>query len=157
VDFVNIGELLAQNTGSQMVLTLDKEHLDLAKALGLTQVTQETWNGEPFLEISGILTLIRVREGITLVGKVTATQRVACTMCLTEIPASWEVDFDQLFKHGPEDPEAYPIKDFEIDIAKPMAEAAMAAKPITLKCRPDCKGLCSKCGANLNDHPEHTH
>jgi uncharacterized protein len=29
--------------------------------------------------------------------------------------------------------------------------------PAQIACTPDCKGLCPRCGANLNDDPDHEH
>ena len=29
--------------------------------------------------------------------------------------------------------------------------------PAQITCRPDCRGLCPRCGANLNDDPDHAH
>ncbi len=38
-----------------------------------------------------------------------------------------------------------------------MRDALALALPAQIVCRPDCLGLCSVCGANLNDDPEHAH
>jgi uncharacterized protein len=29
--------------------------------------------------------------------------------------------------------------------------------PAQITCRPDCAGLCPRCGANLNEDPDHHH
>ena len=39
----------------------------------------------------------------------------------------------------------------ELDITALCWEAFSLALPVIPLCRPDCKGLCSKCGTNLND------
>jgi uncharacterized protein len=36
-------------------------------------------------------------------------------------------------------------------------EAISLAEPITVLCRPDCRGLCLICGADLNTDPSHQH
>jgi uncharacterized protein len=40
------------------------------------------------------------------------------------------------------------------DVVRQSAQVGMEMHPL---CRPDCKGLCSECGANLNDEPDHSH
>lgn len=45
----------------------------------------------------------------------------------------------------------------ELDLGGPVREAISLAEPIWLVCRPDCRGLCGVCGADLNDAPEHDH
>ena len=37
-----------------------------------------------------------------------------------------------------------------IDLAPVVRDVVIAALPIRNLCRPDCKGLCPKCGADLN-------
>ncbi len=33
----------------------------------------------------------------------------------------------------------------------------MEELPLQPLCKPDCKGLCSQCGVDLNEHPDHHH
>jgi len=39
----------------------------------------------------------------------------------------------------------------EIDLVPPLREEFILSIPPYAECRPDCKGLCPKCGADLND------
>ena len=39
----------------------------------------------------------------------------------------------------------------EIDISDVVRETILLAQPLNNICSPDCRGLCLKCGANLND------
>ena len=41
----------------------------------------------------------------------------------------------------------------EIDLAPRIWEALITSLPCGLLCRPDCRGLCPQCGANLNEAP----
>jgi Predicted metal-binding, possibly nucleic acid-binding protein len=41
----------------------------------------------------------------------------------------------------------------EIDLAGLLGEEIRLALPIRFLCKEDCKGLCPKCGANLNEGP----
>jgi uncharacterized protein len=40
-----------------------------------------------------------------------------------------------------------------IELAKPVREAAILARPMAPLCRPDCRGLCPECGADRNEGP----
>ena len=40
-----------------------------------------------------------------------------------------------------------------LDLDVPVREAAILARPMAPYCRPDCKGLCPACGADLNEGP----
>jgi len=39
----------------------------------------------------------------------------------------------------------------EVDLAEPLREAVILEVPQVVLCRPDCKGLCPTCGADLNE------
>jgi len=40
-----------------------------------------------------------------------------------------------------------------IDLDEHLREAAILARPMVPLCRPDCRGLCSQCGADWNEGP----
>jgi len=40
-----------------------------------------------------------------------------------------------------------------LDLDVPVREAAILARSMAPLCRPDCKGLCPVCGADLNERP----
>ena len=40
-----------------------------------------------------------------------------------------------------------------VDLTEPLRESILLHFPEHPVCRPDCRGLCPKCGANLNDGP----
>ena len=46
--------------------------------------------------------------------------------------------------------------DFMIDLTQLIREEVILATPVAALCRPDCRGLCPACGADLNERP-HTH
>lgn len=43
-----------------------------------------------------------------------------------------------------------PVKNAELDAAEEARQSLILGLPVKPLCRPDCKGLCSHCGANLN-------
>lgn len=52
-----------------------------------------------------------------------------------------------------EDPDTQSYTGEEIDLGPVVRDEILLAVPIAPLCRPDCKGLCPRCGANLNDKP----
>ena len=56
------------------------------------------------------------------------------------------------------EPEALRLDEHhELDLSEPVREAISLAEPIRPLCRPDCRGLCATCGADLNSDPAHHH
>ena len=45
----------------------------------------------------------------------------------------------------------------ELDLQRWAHDAFALALPAKILCRPDCRGLCTTCGADLNADPEHEH
>ena len=43
------------------------------------------------------------------------------------------------------------------DIEALIRDTMVSELPLQPLCEPDCRGLCSQCGENLNEHPEHHH
>ena len=91
-------------------------------------------------------------------GQVHGTLTGECRRCLTGVKVDVNDDIDLLFSSDPElaeDPSVYPLDpdSDELDVAHAVREeVALRVSPFPL-CRPDCKGLCAKCGADLNAGP----
>ena len=57
-----------------------------------------------------------------------------------------------------EEPDALRLDDHhELDLTETVREAISLAEPLVPLCRPDCRGLCLECGADLNADPAHHH
>jgi uncharacterized protein len=84
-----------------------------------------------------------------------------CMRCLDDADVAVEVDAREVDQpHTSEEELISPyITDDELDLARWAHDALALALPISLLCRPDCKGLCPVCGESLNDADpaEHEH
>lgn len=110
-----------------------------------------------------------VHEGVLVTGTVSATAVGACVRCLDEIDHPVVNHFQELFlwpdraKHHREvDAEAdeqdeHKIEDEKIDLETVLRDAVLPSLPFQPVCREDCPGLCSECGARLEDDPDHHH
>ncbi len=81
-----------------------------------------------------------------------------CRRCLTGVTLAVDDDVDVLFSADPElaeDPSVYPLEpeSDEVDVTSAVREEIALRVSVFPLCRPDCKGLCAKCGADLNAGP----
>jgi uncharacterized protein len=81
-----------------------------------------------------------------------------CRRCLTPVTAPVTADADALFTQdaeAEEDPDAYPLAPdaTAIDLAPAIRQEVLLAVPRFLQCREDCRGLCPRCGQDLNAGP----
>ena len=49
-----------------------------------------------------------------------------------------------------DDEDGYVYSGSRLDVTKAICDEIVLSLPTALLCKPDCKGLCPKCGANLN-------
>jgi len=103
-----------------------------------------------------------VVEGVLATG----TARVAvvgeCVRCLEPLEGvELEAEFQELYFFPGEDPggdeDAVFLVGDLLDLEPVVHDAVVLALPQSPVCREDCLGLCSECGALLNDDPDHSH
>lgn len=115
---------------------------------------------ESKVEFSGQTQLVDGKAHVR--GKVTADILLNCTRCLEPVPESIEVVFDDTFVDAKDEPKADEfevgsdeldeslVTDGKIDVTEVVREQLLLALPEQIFCREGCKGLCPKCGVNLN-------
>ena len=91
-------------------------------------------------------------------GGVRAVVAGACSRCLTPVSATVTADIGALFSSDAEaldDPDAYALSADarEIDLRPAVREELILAAPRYLLCREECRGLCPRCGKDLNAGP----
>ncbi|KFJ08199.1 YceD family protein [Bifidobacterium tsurumiense] len=123
-------------------------------------------------------------DGLILSGTITAPVHAECTRCLKPISRDWDVNVTVFFPYeskadsagtkngktgkdedadivaGEEESEdMYPLSadgNFA-DVEALLRDALVEALPLQPLCREDCLGLCSQCGFDMNDDPDHHH
>ena len=73
-----------------------------------------------------------------------------CSRCLEPAQAKVEYPFSVKYTLFPEE-DAYLYKSGRADLTSAADEAILLSQPTVVYCKPDCKGLCPVCGANLNN------
>ena len=108
---------------------------------------------------------VRPHDGwYTVAGHCHGDGPLLCSRCLEAVP--WTVDEEFAIEYRqalttPLDAEidlteadldVSFLEGHELDLAALAAEQVFLAMPMRIVCKPDCAGLCPRCGANLNDH-----
>ena len=92
-------------------------------------------------------------------ARMETTLRLECRRCLSavDLPLSQKLELLFLAEQDGVDDDVgcYPIpaRATELDLRDALREELLLALPRFVECRPDCRGLCPRCGANLNAGP----
>jgi uncharacterized protein len=81
----------------------------------------------------------------------------SCRRCLKDITVAVEAPLEVLFTEeaDSDDPSArvIPARATVVDLGEPIREELILTVPEYALCRDDCRGLCSRCGKDLNAGP----
>lgn len=88
-------------------------------------------------------------EGIYVTGPLRGTMQVACARCLKPAKRSFDLEVAEMFARDL-DEDAYPLGEDTIDLEPMVRDAVGLAMPFSPLCRPDCAGLCERCGGDRN-------
>ena len=92
-------------------------------------------------------------DRVSLKGQVSARFSSQCSRCLEPVELELEgVELDAVYakEPDPDDPDLYSFEGHALDLEDAVRDAVMLDMPRQFLCKPDCKGLCPHCGANLN-------
>src|SRR5687768_189299 len=99
---------------------------------------------------------------IDVTGRIEGTAEIECTRCLGAIPQKLDIEFAVSFvapEHFAADKEREVavddldtdiLEDERLDLKEVVREQILLNLPEQMFCRPDCKGLCPKCGGDRN-------
>ena len=153
----NVATLLRSAPGTERRYPVEHVRMDIADDLKLAQ------------PIEGEVRLSRTGRSILARAHLTTAIEGYCSRCLQPVVAPIDVDIEEevlpsididsgLPVNRAEEPDALRLDDHhELDLGEPVREAISLAEPISLLCRPDCRGLCLVCGVDLNTVTDHDH
>ena len=100
--------------------------------------------------------IVNSAGALSLTGTIRADMRCRCDRCAREFDLRREINVetqlaDQL--QDEEDPDYFLLEGDKLDIDDLLESAFILSMDQQLLCREDCKGLCPRCGADLNDGP----
>ena len=119
------------------------------------ELSQVEWAGEfPFPEPGRAVGAVVHRLGILeLQARVCAAVHTCCARCLAPVnrPVEAVVDYVLTQDAGQEDEESVVVVDGDvIELDDILIPALLLELDMVYLCRPDCRGLCPHCGADLN-------
>ncbi len=132
--------------------------------LGLTMIAVPAGS-----DIEFDLRLEAVMDGVLVSGTALVSVEGECSRCLEPIAFDTEVDLQELYEYPATDSKGRQIENSDSDDDQPkldgdfldleplLRDAVVLAFPLSPLCQPDCLGLCTQCGVNLNDDPNHQH
>jgi uncharacterized protein len=135
----NVALLLKPEVGATLGLEVD----ELRQTLGDLKVDY----------VRGQLLLTRTNRGVLAKGQFTTELEAECVRCLELFHLALTVPMEEMFAFSSAVDPIYYIDEGWLDLRQPLREQILLAVPIHSLCRPDCQGLCSVCGHNLNERP----
>ena len=139
MDPVDVRDLLAEPGASRRV-TLEEAFEELGTELA--RVADHV-RMEVLLE--------SVVEGIAVSGPLSGRIAYRCARCLKSFDGALRLEVNELFSpEATDEDDAYPISDGHIDLEPLVRDAVVLDMPFSPLCRPDCLGLCERCGGDRN-------
>lgn len=148
----NVSQLLREPVGSSRAYDIDEQVV-------------LPFPGSPAARVAGPLTLVRTPRGVLATATLAAETTLSCSRCLEPagIPMVLRVEEEYLpaidpLTGGrlpdPTEPTPFRIDErHHLDLEEGVRQAAVMEEPMQPLCRPDCRGLCPECGADLNVTP----
>ena len=141
---LNLARLLEEPVGSKMRFDIDEAQQRLAEDL--------------FVEfVRGTIEFARTNRGIFGEGQLHSQVQLECARCLEIFSQPIDFHLESQFGVPPVRPQGgtiFPIGVKGIlDLTEALREQILLDLPMRPLCRPDCRGLCIKCGKNLNEGP----
>jgi uncharacterized protein len=115
--------------------------------------------GEP---ISGEGEFLRTPRGVLVTATLHGALKDTCSRCLKDVENRLDIRIEEEFVQSVDlqtglrindaDPDDFRIDDHHVlDMQDAVRQYWSAARPMQVLCRADCKGLCPRCGADLNE------
>jgi uncharacterized protein len=112
--------------------------------------------------VRGNVEVDRTTQTFRLRGKLATTAPFVCGRCLTQYRQHLAIAVEEEFliggtlasREGALRPEDFVVPlgpDLVLDVTEAVRQHLLLAVPMVPICRPDCRGLCSQCGGNLNE------
>lgn len=106
------------------------------------------------------LNLTKTDGNVFVSGEIKTSIKVACSRCLSEFERPFETGLSLFYTTGKEEEPEKELKPGDLDVnylsGPELDTTEMVLAQITLEmpmqplCKPECKGLCPRCGADLN-------
>lgn len=137
------------------IIHIPGESREFAYDLDLSSVT--SFGERPFTKPLRVTGTVRNMAGaLQLTGEAKGAMETRCDRCLKPLTLDVDVPVETLLAERLEDEESdeiYLLENGEVDLDEIFTTACILAMDVKHLCKEDCKGLCDKCGADLNLGP----
>lgn len=115
--------------------------------------------------LDGHVRMRRTNQGLLVDGWVDLTLQLECNRCLKVFEQPMHITFEEQFYPTVDVVSGLPLAPFdeedvfpidahhELDLTEAIRQNALTALPMVTLCQEDCKGLCLRCGHDLNLGP----
>ena len=137
---INVGFIIHEEVGAHYEFPLEFEKVRLEDDLELK-------------DFKGLVEISRTPQGLLVQGKFSGAMTLECVRCLKEFsePLVWKLTELYAFNEKSVSDSGLIIpEDAQIDLESLIREYALLEIPINPLHDPNCKGLCSLCGQDLN-------
>jgi uncharacterized protein len=138
---INVGFIIKESAGYSRAFPFDFHNIHLEPDLDLEH-------------LFGSAEITRTPQGLLVQAKLKVTFPSECGRCLTPLNLELSTQFTELYalsnRHVTDSGLILP-EDGHINLGPLARECIILEIPINPTCRPDCQGLCSICGENLNE------
>ena len=111
--------------------------------------------------IAGSVEFLRTKAGVLVRAHLHLVEAEACSRCLRPLEETVRIDFEEEFQIARDsaadeeaedfDPDAFVVDDDnQLDLSEAVRQYREVCLDMQPLCRPDCRGLCPRCGADLN-------
>ncbi|MDD3225305.1 MAG: DUF177 domain-containing protein [Clostridium sp.] len=140
---INISDLLRKNVIQK----------DISLELELTSFrdSYETYKVIKPLKVEGKMDTTS-NDMVSFDGCIKGEIELTCSRCLKKFAHELNIEFHEKLTNNPEnkDDEVIFIDNDNFDLTEIVENNVIVSLPIKRLCKPDCKGLCPTCGADLN-------
>jgi uncharacterized protein len=150
----NVAQLIRGPIGQKREYHLEEDITDLDPDL------------TPVAPLTGVIQFTRTSQGILVTGRAETTLEFTCDRCLEPYRQDVAVELEEEF-YPTVDPGETPLDEVSdidredealridehhtLDLWEVVRQNLMLAVPVHPVCRPDCAGLCPRCGENRNE------
>ncbi len=137
---INVGFLLNQPIGTSRDIHFDYPNLRLSPDFELS-------------DFAGMVRISRTPQGLLFQGDFSGETTAQCVRCLADFLQPLHTGFDELYAFSARTTSESGLilpEDGNVDLQPLVREYLLLEVPISPLCKPECKGLCVECGADLN-------
>jgi uncharacterized protein len=113
-------------------------------------------------QVAGEVEFLRTKAGVLVRAQLHLEEPEICSRCLQPLQETISIDFEEEFRTivdphsgevlevGADDDIFFIDENHQLDLTEAVRQYREASAEMQPLCRPDCKGLCPRCGQDLN-------